>query len=72
MRLHFPGILKMAIQSFASLLEEITEHEQAIALGNDPDGYHARRLDVLRHEVREHPAAAAGRDLPSIIGVLGG
>lgn len=62
----------MAILALSDLLEEVTGHEQAIALGNDPDGYHARRLDVLRHEVMEHPATAAGRDLPSIIGTIGG
>lgn len=61
----------MARLTLAALLEEITQNEQAIGLTGDPNGYHARRLDVLRSEVLEHPDAQAGKDLPPIVGRIG-
>lgn len=72
LRLLFPGIPKMADRNFSDILEEITGCEQAILMGADPGGHQACRLEALRCEAYNHPAAAAGRDLPPIIGTIGG
>lgn len=69
-RLHSPGIHKMANRDFAVILEEITATEISIGTDGD-DGFKAHKLQNLKQEAYEHPDAAAGRDLPPIIGVLG-
>ena len=61
----------MTIRTLAGLLEEITSCEVAIAVNGDPDGYHGRRIGILRHEVGEHPDAQAGKNLPPIEGKIG-
>lgn len=71
MRLRSPGIPKMADRTFSDILEEITACEVAIGTDGDADGSKATRLRALKQEVYDHPSAAAGRDLPPVVGVLG-
>lgn len=58
-------------RKFADILEEITGVEQAIRLTSDPGGHQANRLAALKVEALDHPDAAAGKDLPPIVGYIG-
>lgn len=57
---------------FAAILEEITAYEISIGVDGDSDGVKAQKLQILKQQAYDHPAGAAGRDLPPIIGTIGG
>lgn len=61
----------MEHRDWHGLLEEITQTEIDINTNGDPDGVKVAKLHALKAEVREHPAGAAGRDLPPITGTIG-
>jgi hypothetical protein len=54
----------MTERTLAVILEEVTASEIS-------DGIDSPRAKRLREEARNHPSAAAGRDLPPIIGYMG-
>jgi len=58
-------------RDFAVILEEITALEVSIGTEGDAHGTKADVLASRKREAYDHPAAAPGRDLPPIVGVLG-
>lgn len=54
----------MTERTLAEILEDITAHEIM-------SGPNSPRVIKLREDARNHPEAAAGRDLPPIVGTIG-
>ncbi len=55
----------MEDRTLGAILEEVTAAEQEFGLESE-------QASKLREEARNHPSAAAGRDLPPITGYIGG